>query len=69
MGLMILTGTQNVMPMWLLLVGAIGLTFTEAREQRLDAMRTIWWMLGVAMTHVVGYLAMRGWVAWRKRQT
>lgn len=56
-------------PMVLLLTWAVAfyLTFIEAREQRLDAMRTLWWMLLVFFTHFVGYLALRGYVFYRRR--
>jgi predicted permease len=56
-------------PMVLLLTWAVCfyLTFIEAREQRLDAMRTLWWMLLVFFTHFIGYLALRGYVFYRRR--
>lgn len=59
----------GVYPMVLLLTWAVCfyLTFIEAREQRLDAMRTLWWMLLVFFTHFVGYLALRGYVFYRRR--
>jgi hypothetical protein len=43
------------------------LTLIEARQQRLDALRTVWWLLLVFFTHFVGYLAMRGWVFYKRR--
>jgi hypothetical protein len=43
------------------------LPFIEAREQRLDAMRTLWWMLLVFFTHFIGYLALRGYGFYRRR--
>jgi len=69
MGLMLLLGMESFLPMWLLLLGAIALTITEGREHRLGVIPTLWWVLLVALTHVVGYLGMRGWVAWRRKQT
>lgn len=65
MGLMLLAGVQDVLPMWLLLAGAIGLTITEGVERKLGGIPTLWWVLLVALTHVVGYLGMRVWF-WRK---
>ena len=57
---------------WVLLltwVVAMYLTFIEAREQRLDAMRTLWWLLLVVLTHFVGYLGLRALVFYRRRRT
>ena len=57
---------------WVLLLTwlvALYLTFVETREQRLDFMHTLWWMLLVFLTHFVGYLALRGWVFYRRRAT
>ena len=57
-------------PMVLLLTWAVCfyLTFIEARQQRLDAMRTLWWMLLVFFTHFIGYLALRGYVFFYRRR-
>ena len=57
-------------PMVLLLTWAVCfyLTFIEARQQRLDAMRTLWWMLLVFFTHFLGYLALRGYVFFDRRR-
>ena len=59
----------GIYPMVLLLTWAVCfyLTFIEARQQRLDAMRTLWWMLLVFFTHFLGYLALRGYVFYRRR--
>ena len=32
-------------------------------------MHTLWWMLLVFLTHFLGYLALRGWVFYRRRAT
>ena len=58
-------------PMVLLLTWAVCfyLTFIEARQQRLDGLRTLWWMLLVFFTHFLGYLALRGYVFFRRRAT
>lgn len=65
MGLMLLSGVQDVFPMWLLLLGAIGLTISEGIERKIGVVPTLWWVLLVALTHVIGYLGMRLWF-WRK---
>ena len=57
---------------WVLLLTwalALYLTFIETREQRLDRMQTLWWMLLVFLTHFLGYLAHRVWVVYRRRAT
>lgn len=51
----------------MLLLGALGLTFWETREQGYDRRLTLWWLSVVGMAHVPAYLALRGWVAWQKR--
>ena len=58
-------------PWVLLLTWAVAfyLTFIETREQQLDRMRTIWWMLLVFLTHFLGYLALRAWAYYRRRAT
>jgi hypothetical protein len=43
------------------------LTFLEARQQRFDPLRTLWWMLLVFFTHFLGYLALRVWVFYKRR--
>jgi hypothetical protein len=56
-------------PWVLLLTWAICfyLTFIEARQQHLDGLHTLWWMLLVFFTHFVGYLALRGWVFYKRQ--
>jgi hypothetical protein len=58
----------GIYPWVLLLTWAVSfyLTFIEAREQRLDGVRTLWWMLLVFFTHFLGYLALRGWVVYKR---
>ena len=46
---------------------ALYLTFIEARQQHFDNLHTLWWMLLVFLTHFPGYLALRGWVFYRRR--
>ena len=59
----------GVYPWVLLLTWALALylTLVETREQHLDRMLTLWWMLLVFLTHFLGYLALRGWVFFRRR--
>jgi TctA family transporter len=55
---------------WVLLltwVVALYLTFIETRQQHLDRVHTLWWMLLVFLTHFLGYLALRGWVFYQRR--
>lgn len=51
-------------PIVLLLTWALAcyLTIVEARQQRLDTLQTLWWLLLVFFTHFLGYLALRAWV-------
>jgi hypothetical protein len=59
----------DVYPIVLLLTWAVCfyLTFLEARQRHLDALRTTWWLLLVFFTHVLGYLVMRVWVFYKSR--
>ena len=55
---------------WVLLLTwavALYLTLIETRQQHMDAMRTLWWMLLVFLTHFFGYLALRTWVFYKRR--
>ena len=56
---------------WLLLLTlalALYLTVIELRELDLHYTRWIWWLLLVFMTHFVGYLILRGYSLYRRRQ-
>ena len=68
MGILWLMGAQQSAVLFLLLVAALGLTWWEARQQDFDNRLTFWWISVVGMTHVLGYLALRVWVSYRKRQ-
>ena len=46
-------------PIWLLLIAAIGLTVWECRERGYRLKVLLWWVSFVALTHVVGYLVLR----------
>ena len=53
---------------FLLLLAVLGLTWWEARQQDFDRRFTFWWISVVGMTHVLGYLALRAWVASSERR-
>ena len=53
---------------FLLLLAVLGLTWWEARQQGFDRRLTLWWISVVGMTHVLGYLALRVWVASSERR-
>jgi len=55
--------------LFVLLLAVLGLTAWEARQQDLDRRMTLWWISVVGMTHVLGYLALRAWVANRDRRS
>ena len=69
MGILWLLGVHTKPVLFLLLLAALGLTVWEARQQNLDRRLTLWWVSVVGMTHVLGYLAMRVWVANRERRS
>ena len=50
----------------LTLVIALYLTAVELRELRPHWKWWGWWLSLVFLTHFVGYLALRGYVAWRR---
>ena len=53
---------------FLLLLAVLGLTWWEARQQDFDRRLTFWWISVVGMTHVLGYLGLRVWVASSERR-
>jgi hypothetical protein len=57
-------------PLLLLLTLAVALYLTviELRELRLHFLWWAWWILLVVMTHFVGYLFLRGYAFWHRRQ-
>ncbi len=65
MGLMLLldritdSGISLSGALWLLLAGALGLTFWECRERSYRFKALLWWMSFVFLTHVVGYIVLR----------
>ena len=50
------------------LLGLLYLTWVELRGEDLEAQVKIWWGLLVLLTHVPGYLALRIWIALRRRR-
>ena len=50
--------TQSLV-LWILLVGAVGLTVWECRERGYRTMVMLWWVSVVAITHVLGYIVLR----------
>lgn len=68
MGLMMLFDVGDLIPMWILLVAAIGLTVWETVEQGFNRSVAIWWILFVSLTHVAGYIVLRLWLALAARR-
>jgi hypothetical protein len=52
----------------LCLVGLVYLTWVELRHEELEPLVKLWWGLLVLLTHVPGYLALRIWLAVRRRR-
>jgi hypothetical protein len=48
---------------------AMYLTVVETRQRKMDFLHTIWWLQLVFLTHFIGYLALRGWVFFRRYRT
>ena len=69
MGILWLLDLETKLLYFMLLLGVLGLTFWEVREQGYDRRLTLWWLSVVAMAHIPAYLALRGWVAIQKRRT
>ena len=69
MGILWLLALETKLLYFMLLLGVLGLTFWEVREQGYDRRLTLWWLSVVAMAHIPAYLALRGWVAIQKRRT
>ena len=53
------TNPGNSIVLWILLAGAVGLTFWECRERGYRLKITLWWVSLVAITHVLGYIVLR----------
>lgn len=67
MGIMLLLQAERSVVLWVALLIAVALTVWEVWEQRLSRRLSLWWVLLVLLTHVPGYLGLRGWVAYRAR--
>ena len=67
MALFLLIGSVPVI-LALCLVGLVYLTWVELRHEDLDPLVKLWWGLLVLLTHVAGYLALRIWIALRRRR-
>jgi len=50
------------------LVALLYLTWVELRSEDLQPQVKLWWGLLVLLTHVPGYLALRVWIAFRRRR-
>ena len=50
------------------LIGLLWLTWVELRNEDLEPLVKLWWGLLVLLTHVIGYLALRVWIAIRRRR-
>jgi hypothetical protein len=48
---------------------ALYLTVIETRQQKMDLLHTAWWLQLTFLTHFIGYLALRGWVFYRRYRT
>ena len=66
MGLMLILGwfgegdaIRQSLVLWILLVGAVGLTVWECRERGYRVHILLWWVSVVAITHVLGYIVLR----------
>lgn len=61
----------DLYPWVLILTWAVAmyLTIVETRQQKMDLMHTLWWVQLVFLTHFFGYLALRGWVFYRRFRT
>lgn len=53
------SGISGSIVLWILLVGALGLTLWECRERGYRLKVLLWWMMLVFLTHVVGYIILR----------
>ena len=56
---------------WILLLSLAGLlylTWLDLREEPLEPTVKLWWGLLVFLTNIVGYAALRVWLALRRRR-
>jgi hypothetical protein len=50
------------------LAGLLYLSWIDLRDEELEPQVKLWWGLLVLLTHVPGYLALRVWLAVRRRR-
>ena len=50
------------------LLALLYLTWLELRGEAMEPQAKLWWGLLVLLTHVPGYLALRAWMAFRRRR-
>ena len=50
------------------LLGLLYLTWVEFRGRKLEPIVQLWWYLLVFMTNLLGYVALRIWLAVRRRR-
>ena len=50
------------------LLGLLYLSWIDLRDEELEPQVKLWWGLLVFLTHVPGYLALRIWLAVRRRR-
>jgi hypothetical protein len=50
------------------LIALLYLTWVELRNEDLEPIVKLWWGLLVLLSHVPGYLALRIWIAVRRRR-
>jgi hypothetical protein len=67
MVLFLLIGSVPVV-LALSLVGLVYLAWVELRHEDVESQVKLWWVLLVLLTHVPGYLALRIWIALRRRR-
>ena len=56
---------------WILLISLAGLlyiTWLDLRDEQLEPVVKLWWGFLVLLTNVVGYAALRIWLAIRRRR-
>jgi hypothetical protein len=54
--------------LWLCLAGLVYLSWIEVRHEPEQPQVKLWWCLLVLLTNIPGYVALRIWVALRRRR-
>jgi hypothetical protein len=68
MGLLLLFDATGNAIMWGALLLAVALTVWEVRQNKFSLKAQMWWILLVLLTHVPGYLLLRGVTAFLRRR-